>query len=112
MFSIPMPTKSLNQRLERLHLVKQKIFTKKNRFPILSFRFTKSNSLTMRPDLNAQVESRDESSEYWIRENITFDAAYGDERIIAHLFLPKNAAPPYQTVIYFPGEAAQISRIE
>ena len=58
-------------------------------------------------DLNARVESRDESSEYCIREKITFDAAYGDERIIAHLFLPKNATPPYQTVIYFPGEAVK-----
>jgi serine/threonine protein kinase len=57
-------------------------------------------------DLNAKVESRDESSEYWIKERITFDAAYGDERIIAILFLPKNVKPPYQTVIYFPGEQA------
>jgi serine/threonine protein kinase/dienelactone hydrolase len=57
-------------------------------------------------DLNARVESRDESAENWIQEKITFDAAYGGERIIAHLFLPKNAAPPYQTVIYFPGSAS------
>jgi dienelactone hydrolase len=57
-------------------------------------------------DLNAQVEARDESSEDWIQERITFDAAYGGERIIANLFLPKNAAPPYQTVIYFPGFAS------
>lgn len=54
-------------------------------------------------DLNARVESRGESSEDWIHERITFDAAYGGERVIAHLFLPKNTAPPYQTVIYFPG---------
>ncbi len=54
-------------------------------------------------DLNANVESRDESSDRWIEERITFDAAYGGERIIAILFLPKNTAPPYQTVIYFPG---------
>jgi serine/threonine protein kinase len=58
-------------------------------------------------DLNAQVESRDESSEDWITEQITFNAAYGGERMIAVLFLPKNAAPPYQTVIYFPGVQAQ-----
>jgi len=57
-------------------------------------------------DLNAREESRDESSEDWIKERITFDAAYGDERIIANLFLPKNVAPPYQTVIYFPGSAS------
>jgi len=58
-------------------------------------------------DLNAQVESRDESSEDWIREKVSFDAAYGGERMIAVLFLPKNAEPPYQTVIYFPGVQAQ-----
>jgi len=57
-------------------------------------------------DLNAQVESREESSEDWIREKVTFDAAYGGERVIAILFLPKNTAPPYQTVIYFPGSQA------
>jgi len=52
------------------------------------------------------VESRDENSERWIQERITFDAAYGGERIIAILFLPKNIKPPHQTVIYFPGEQA------
>ena len=57
-------------------------------------------------DLNARLESREESSEDWIHERITFDAAYGGERVIAHLFLPKNTAPPYQTVIYFPGSGA------
>jgi serine/threonine protein kinase len=57
-------------------------------------------------DLNVQVESRDESSENWIKERISFDAAYGGERIIGVLFLPKNVKPPYQTVIYFPGEQA------
>jgi dienelactone hydrolase len=53
-------------------------------------------------DLKARVEARQESSD-WIHERITFTAAYGGERMIAHLFLPKNAAPPYQTVIYVPG---------
>jgi serine/threonine protein kinase/dienelactone hydrolase len=52
-------------------------------------------------DLKARVEARQESSE-WTHERISFTAAYGGERMIAHLFLPKNAAPPYQTVIYVP----------
>ena len=56
-------------------------------------------------DLDARVDSRDESSEKWIHEKISFDAAYGDERVIAHLFLPRNSTPPYQTVVYFPGAA-------
>ena len=53
--------------------------------------------------LNAEVEWKDESHDEWIHERITLDAAYGRERIIAHLILPKNVSPPYQTVIYYPG---------
>ena len=52
--------------------------------------------------LNAAIESVDESSPYWRREKVVFDAAYGRERIPVHLFLPRNAAPPFQTVVYFP----------
>ncbi len=61
-------------------------------------------------DLRARVESRQESSQGWIQEKITFDAAYGGERVIAYLFLPKNTAPPYQTVIYFPGGASEYQK--
>ena len=58
-----------------------------------------------RTDLNAVVESVDEA-EHWRHETVSFDAAYGKERVLAHLFLPRNARPPYQTVIYVPpGEA-------
>ena len=35
---------------------------------------------------------------------MTFAATYGDERVIAHLFLPKTAAPPFQAVLYWPGD--------
>jgi serine/threonine protein kinase/dienelactone hydrolase len=55
-----------------------------------------------RTDLQARVESRDERPD-WIHEAVSFDAAYGGERVLAHLFLPRNAAPPYQAVVYFPG---------
>jgi tRNA A-37 threonylcarbamoyl transferase component Bud32/dienelactone hydrolase len=58
-------------------------------------------------DLKANLEMRDESSEDWIKEKITFDAAYRDERIIAYLFLPQNTVPPFQTIIYFPGAGAR-----
>jgi len=57
-------------------------------------------------ELNARVEFRKETPGAWTREKVSFDAAYGGERIPAHLFLPVNARPPYQTVIYFPGSAA------
>ncbi len=59
-----------------------------------------------RTELNPVVESVDESSEYWRRERITFNAAYGNERVIALLFLPKRVTPPLQTVIYHPGALA------
>jgi dienelactone hydrolase len=56
-------------------------------------------------ELNPTIETREESSD-WVRERISFDAAYNSDRVIAYLFLPKNASPPYQTVIYFPGSEA------
>ena len=56
-------------------------------------------------ELNALVEYRVESPGGWIREKVSFDAAYGGERVTAFLFLPGNAHPPFQTVIYFPGSA-------
>ena len=31
---------------------------------------------------------------------------YGNERVVVYLFLPKAAAPPYQTVVLFPGSNA------
>lgn len=56
--------------------------------------------------LNARVESRDESAEDWIKERVSFDAAYGGERMIGVLYLPKDIEPPFQTVVYFPGAQA------
>ncbi len=56
--------------------------------------------------LNARIEYRKESPGGWTREKLSFDAAYGGERILAYLFLPANVPPPYQTVIYFPGSAS------
>ena len=61
-------------------------------------------------DLKAEIESEDRSAQNWVKQKIAFDAAYGDERMIAYLFLPKRGAPPYQTVIYFPGSNAIHSR--
>jgi formylglycine-generating enzyme required for sulfatase activity/dienelactone hydrolase/predicted Ser/Thr protein kinase len=60
-----------------------------------------------RTPLNATVEARDDSSQHWVKERVTFDAAYGGERVPAYLFLPKNAQPPFQTVILFPSSYAR-----
>ncbi len=56
-----------------------------------------------RTGLNPRVEWRREDAKDWVEEKVSFDAAYENERVIAHLFLPKTSRPPYQTVIYFPG---------
>jgi dienelactone hydrolase len=56
--------------------------------------------------LNPVIESVDESDSRWRKEKVSFDAAYGNERMTAYLFLPRNVAPPYQTVVYFPGSDA------
>ena len=63
-----------------------------------------------RRPLEAKVESRDSLLDYAIREKITFAAAYGNERVPAFLFLPRNHKPPYQVVVYFPGSNAIYAR--
>jgi len=55
-----------------------------------------------RTPLRATVEEVADSSKDWTRQKVAFDAAYGNERVTAILFLPRNARPPYQTVIFFP----------
>ena len=55
-----------------------------------------------RGPLDATVEPAGET-EYWRAELISIAAAYGHERVPLYLLLPKNAVPPYQTVVWFPG---------
>jgi predicted esterase len=57
-------------------------------------------------DLQAVVESTDDSTPQWRKETVSFRAAYGNERVTALLFLPRSARPPYQTVVWFPGDDA------
>jgi serine/threonine protein kinase len=52
--------------------------------------------------LNAVSELKPESAN-WIHERVEIDATYGNESLFVNLYLPKNAAPPYQPVIYWPG---------
>jgi len=66
------------------------------------FRVYKSLYAYDKTPLNAKVESVEETPEYR-RERISFDAAYGKERVIAYLYLPNGAKPPLQTIVYFPG---------
>jgi formylglycine-generating enzyme required for sulfatase activity/dienelactone hydrolase len=51
-----------------------------------------------------------ESSEYWTRQKVKFNAAYGNERMSAYIYLPRNSKPPFQTVVFFPGSYAVVTR--
>ena len=53
--------------------------------------------------IDVKTESVDDSNASWRKERVSYTAAYGGERIPAFLYLPKNAAPPYQTVVFVPG---------
>jgi formylglycine-generating enzyme required for sulfatase activity/tRNA A-37 threonylcarbamoyl transferase component Bud32 len=55
-----------------------------------------------RTPLNAKVESVAADSPHWRKEKVTFDAAYGKERVTAYLFVPAHVRAPYQTVVFFP----------
>ena len=59
-----------------------------------------------RTALNARVESVDNDSSHWTHEIVSFDATYDEERVLTHVFLPKNIEPPYQVVVYYTSSAA------
>jgi serine/threonine protein kinase/formylglycine-generating enzyme required for sulfatase activity/dienelactone hydrolase len=56
--------------------------------------------------LDAVLDPIQESNEFWTKQKATFNTAYGNERMSAFLYLPKNPAPPYETVVFFPGTYA------
>ncbi|HRV47891.1 MAG TPA: protein kinase [Sedimentisphaerales bacterium] len=60
-------------------------------------------------ELHAAVEAVDEEPQGCRRERVTFDAAYPNERVIAYLHLPETGKPPYQVVVWYPGEGARTS---
>jgi len=37
---------------------------------------------------------------------VSYTAGYGGERLNALLYLPKNAKPPFQTIVFMPGSYA------
>ncbi|MDQ6892103.1 MAG: SUMF1/EgtB/PvdO family nonheme iron enzyme [Acidobacteriota bacterium] len=63
-----------------------------------------------RSPLDLRNEGPEETSPYWRRQKVSYAAAYGNERVPAYLFLPKNARPPFQTVVYFPSSYARLMR--
>jgi predicted esterase len=55
-----------------------------------------------RGPLNPSIDDVD-TTRVWIRQRIQFNAGYGNERMLLHLYVPTTATPPYQTVVYWPG---------
>jgi dienelactone hydrolase len=56
--------------------------------------------------LNSKLESTEIES-YVKTEKVSYDAAYGNERMVTYVYTPVNQQPPYQAVVYFPGAGAQ-----
>jgi formylglycine-generating enzyme required for sulfatase activity len=59
--------------------------------------------------LDAKIEE-EKTIPSGVRQKITFNAAYGGERMMAYLFLPAEGKPPYQVVVEFPGSGAISTR--
>ena len=56
--------------------------------------------------LEATIDSVDDRNPDWRRENVSFTAGYGNERLPAALLVPRTGHPPYQAVVVFPGSGA------
>ncbi len=61
-------------------------------------------------ELNSKVEEVDQTPKDWIKERVSFNAAYGNERVIVNLYLPRKDTQPFQTVIFFPGSMALLEK--
>ncbi|MDP9339500.1 MAG: SUMF1/EgtB/PvdO family nonheme iron enzyme, partial [Acidobacteriota bacterium] len=60
--------------------------------------------------LDVVLEPVEESNEFWTKQKVTFNAAYGNERMSAYIYLPKNTKPAYKTIVFFPGSYAIAQR--
>jgi serine/threonine protein kinase/formylglycine-generating enzyme required for sulfatase activity/predicted alpha/beta-hydrolase family hydrolase len=59
-------------------------------------------------ELQPMIEATEDLGIYTRREKVAFNAASGNERMNAYLYLPRTGKPPFQTVIYFPGAGAGV----
>jgi formylglycine-generating enzyme required for sulfatase activity/pimeloyl-ACP methyl ester carboxylesterase len=55
-----------------------------------------------RTPLGATIESTAETDS-WRTEVVSIDAGHNGERLVLHVYLPKNASAPLQPVVFFPG---------
>jgi formylglycine-generating enzyme required for sulfatase activity/DNA-binding winged helix-turn-helix (wHTH) protein/pimeloyl-ACP methyl ester carboxylesterase len=100
------PTEFLTRPIDTLN----RDYSKETPVPDSVFAFYKSLYSYDHTELDPKVEAVDDTSKYWRRERVSFRAAYGNERVTAYLFLPRNARPPYATVIFFPGVHAYFEK--
>ena len=74
-----------------------------NRYPTRSFAPSRAFSPSIR-NRSIRVQNRwTRAQRAGLKEKVSFTAAYRQRTGSRVLFLPKNARPPYQTVVYFPG---------
>jgi predicted esterase len=57
-----------------------------------------------RTPLSAEVVRVNDSLPNYRREIVSFRTAYGNERMNVHLLIPRDVSPPYQSVIWYPGD--------
>jgi cephalosporin-C deacetylase-like acetyl esterase len=88
---------------QQIKYIEERDFSKEEPVPENIFTIYKNQFLYDNTDLQSVIEARDNSHKDWTMEKITFNAAYGKERVIAYLFLPRNSSPPFQTLIYWHG---------
>jgi dienelactone hydrolase len=74
--------------------------------PEAAFRIYRAFYAYDRSDLRATVATTDDGADRFRRERVTVAAAYGNERLPIHVFVPKGVSPPYQTILYFPSTGA------
>ncbi|MEM7415332.1 MAG: SUMF1/EgtB/PvdO family nonheme iron enzyme [Gemmatimonadota bacterium] len=58
--------------------------------------------------LEARVDSTADGHPMWRREFVSFDAAYGDERMGAVVYMPRHGSPPFEPVVVHPGADATL----
>ena len=58
------------------------------------------------PDVLEPAMEQAETTTVWIKERVTFNAAYGRERMMAWIYRPVGATAPLQAVVAFPGSGS------
>jgi predicted esterase len=57
-----------------------------------------------RTPLEAEIVGTNDSLPNYRKETVSIRTAYGTERMTVHLLFPRDGSPPYQSVIWFPGD--------